>query len=272
MRRVHLYFDDSGVRRPDRNPQQARRDGMDYFALGGFLIHEDEIGALIATHRAFTTKWNITAPLHSTQIRGRRGAFAWLGRDASKEKDFLGDLEAMILALPIASIACVIDRPGYVARYSERYGQPWLLCRTAFTILAERAAKYASRCGARLEIYFEEAGEHEDRDIQSYARALETEGMPFDPASSSAYQGLRPDDFKAIIIGQPNRITKKVPMMQVADLVLYPMVKGGYDRKYRPYARLMQAARIIDAELKPEDRPTLGVKYSCFDHKKEGPG
>jgi hypothetical protein len=251
VKRMHLYFDDSGVRRPDHNPQEPRRDRMDYFALGGILLHEEEIGALIVAHRAFTAKWNVTEPLHSTRIRGRRGAFAWLGRDASQEEDFLGDIETLILGLPIISIACVIDRPGYVARYAERYGQPWLLCKTAFAILVERAAKYATRCGARLEIYFEESGEQEDRDIQSYARALENEGMPFDPASSGVYQGLRADDFKAILIGQPNRVTKKVPMMQIADLVLYPMVKGGYDQSYRPHAKLMEAARIVDAKLNP---------------------
>src|SRR5260370_17609008 len=151
MTRMHLYFDDSGVRQPDRTPQ-SRLDGMDYFALGGILIHEDKIGALIGAHRALTMKWHVTAPLHSTKIRGHRDAFAWLGKDASKASDFLGDLEAMILGLPIISIACVIDRPGYVARYAERYKQPWLLCKTAFAILVERAAKYALRCGAQLEI------------------------------------------------------------------------------------------------------------------------
>jgi hypothetical protein len=96
MKRVHLYFDDSDVRRPDRHPEQTRRDEMDHFALGGILIHEDEIGALIAAHNAFTQKWNVTAPLHSTRIRGRRGAFAWLGKDASREEAFLGDLARII--------------------------------------------------------------------------------------------------------------------------------------------------------------------------------
>jgi hypothetical protein len=65
IKRVHLYFDDSGVRRPDHNPQEHQRDQMDHFALGGILIHEEEIGALIATHRAFTANWKITDPLHS---------------------------------------------------------------------------------------------------------------------------------------------------------------------------------------------------------------
>lgn len=204
---------------------------MDYFALSGILIDEENIGSLIASYREFTKKWNITAPLHSTRIRGRRKAFTWLGRDAKKEQEFLGELETFIIGLPITSIACVIDRPGYVRRYTERYIKPWLLCKTAFGILIERAAKYASSLGARLDIYFEQAGEQEDRDIQSYARALKNEGMPFDAVSSGVYQGFRPDDFKSIVIGEPNRVTKQVPMMQVADLVLYPMVKGGYDQK-----------------------------------------
>ncbi len=95
--------------------------------------------------------------------------------------------------------------------------------------------------------------------------------MPFDATTSSGYHGLRPDDFKAIILDWPQRTTKNVPMMQIADLVLYPMVKGGYDPSYPPYAKLMESARIIDAKLKPEDRPSLGVKYSCFDKKKQGP-
>jgi hypothetical protein len=244
---------------------------MDYFALGGILIHEDDIGALVAAHHTFTAKWQITGPLHSTRIRGRRGTFAWLGKDASKESDFLIDLETMILGLPITGIACVVDRPGYVARYAERYKEPWLLCKTAFAILAERAAKYAASCDAQLEIYFEESGEHEDRAIQSYARALRKEGMPFDATTSSGYQALRGEDFRSIIVGLPKRVTKKVPMMQISDLVLYPMVKGGYDPGYRPYVKLMEAAQIIDGELDPKDRPSLGVKYSCFDKKKEGP-
>ena len=241
---------------------------MDYFALGGVLIPENEIGAVIEMHSAFVTRWKLTGPLHSTRIRGRRGQFTWLGRDKAQESDFLAELEEMILAMPVIGIACVIDRPGYVARYAERYKQPWLLCKTAFAILIERSAKFAERSGGWLEIFFEESGKKEDRDILSYARALETEGMPFDGANSKDYESLRPDDFKSILVGQPRRITKEAPMAQIADLLLYPMVKGGYDDSYPPYAKLMAASRILDATLKVDDRPSLGIKYSCFDFKK----
>lgn len=97
MKRLHLYFDDSGVRRPDHNPGQERSDGIDHFALGGVLIFKDDIGALIEAHKAFANRWKIEVPLHSTKIRGRRGDFAWLGKDANQEQDFLADLETMIL-------------------------------------------------------------------------------------------------------------------------------------------------------------------------------
>jgi hypothetical protein len=270
MTRIQLYIDESGTRHTDRVAVAPRADGMNHFALGGILIKEEAVGAVIKAHHTFTKKWNLLAPLHSTKIRGRRDAFKWLGEDADLEAAFCDDLEKMIIDMPVLCLACVVHRPGYVARYADRYKQPWLLCKTAFAILVERAAKYAARSGAHLQIYFEESGKQEDRAIQAYARLLETEGMPFDPDTSKTYDELKPEDFKKILIGQPSRIKKQVPMAQIADLVLYAMAKGGYDPLYRPYTQLMEAGRIIDALLNTYERPVLGVKYSCFD-KKQSP-
>ena|SRR5215207_3379654 len=83
-RRFHLYFDDSGSRNPDHKPNPSRRDGVDCFALGGVLIDEDDIGALIQGHREFMARWKLANPLHSTRIRGRRKAFAWLAADEDR--------------------------------------------------------------------------------------------------------------------------------------------------------------------------------------------
>jgi Protein of unknown function (DUF3800) len=268
MANVHLYIDDSGTRRPDRDPSTARSDGMDYFALGGILIHEEQIAPLLQSHRDLLARWELTSPLHSTKIRGRRGAFAWLGNDPDAENRFMADLEALILSLPIIGIACVIDRPGYNGRYAALYPQPWLLCKTAFAIIVERAAKYAARHDSKLEIYFEQVGKAEDRAIEQYVRDLRTSGMPFDPGTSAGYDNLKAADFKRIIAGEPNRITKKVPMSQIADLVLYPLAKAGYDKNYPPYKKLVDAKKIIDSTLEPAEVPTLGIKYSCFDQKK----
>ena len=57
-------------------------------------------------------------------------------------------------------------------------------------------------------------------------------------------------------------------MVQIADLLLYPVAKGGYDPSYKPYVDLMKAGRLIDAHLSAENRPNLGIKYSCFKSKR----
>lgn len=263
----HLYIDDSGSRYSDK-PQAQRSDGMDYFALGGVLIDEADVGAILASHSLLMTKWGLNAPLHSTKIRGRRGAFSWLSTDQSKADAFFADLEAFILSAPIVSISCVIDRPGYIARYAEKHPQPWLLCQTAFAILIERAAKYARQRDGRIAVYFEGAGKREDRGILSYMKAMKDVGMPFPGSAAAGYDSLSPEEFRALIRGEPNRVTKKVPMVQLADLVLYAMACGGYNVDYPPFRALHEHGRIIDALLKTEEIPAQGVKYSCFDTKK----
>ena len=38
-----------------------------------------------------------------------------------------------------------------------------------------------------------------------------------------------------------------------------------YDASYKPYLALMKAGRLIDSVVSSENRPLLGIKYSCFD-------
>lgn len=267
MPSLHLYIDDSGSRYPDRS-QSRRADGLDYFALGGVLIEEDEVESVRVSHAAFVDRWGLTAPLHSTKIRGKREAFSWLDKDNSKADEFFADLQRFILAAPIIGISCVIDRPGYVARYAEKHREPWLLCQTAFAILVERAAKFARDQNRQLRIYFEEAGKKEDRSILSYMKVLKNTGMPFPGSTAAGYASLTAEEFRSIVLGEPRRVTKNVPMVQLADLVLYTMARGGYYPDYPPFQALHAGGRIIDAYLKAEEIATRGVKYSCFDTTK----
>lgn len=265
MSRIHLYIDDSGSRNPDSDPQ-PRNDGMDCFALGGILIEESHIAELIKAHKDFAAKYSLAYPLHSTKIRGKRDNFTWLGKDTARADEFMADLESMILSLPALGIACVIDRPGYHTRYAEKYREPWMLCKTAYAILVERAAKYADSKGAKLEIYFEQAGGKEDKAIMLYAKSLRVDGMPFEDGGRAAgYANLVPADFGRIILGEPHRVTKKVPMIQFADMLLYPLAKAGYEPDYPPYRKLIDEGKVIDATLNAGDVKSLGVKYSCFD-------
>lgn len=237
---------------------------MDCFGLGGILVNEEDIDGLIAAYKAFRETWKIDYPLHSYKIRGGREEFGWL-KKPENAAEFLPALEAFLLSLPIIGIAAVVHRPGYVERYQEIYrDRMWMMCKTSYSVLIERSAKFARSRHRRLRVFFEGAGPIEDGDILAYAKALKKEGMPFDRQNSAAYGALSPDEFRQLVLGEPRRRTKATPMIQIADLVLYPMAKAGYDPTYKPYRKLMEHGRLIDALLDPKDIPTLGIKYSCF--------
>ena len=137
-------------------------------------------------------------------------------------------------------------------------------------ILIERVAKYAIRHGRKLRIYYEQSGKREDRRILSYMRDLRLSGMPFDRDRSASYNQLSASDFQGTVIGDPRRGSKSSTLLQIADLYLYPMAKGGYKSSYPPYVDLMNARRLIDAHLLSGEQFSSGIKYSCFDFKKEG--
>ncbi len=238
---------------------------MDCFGLGGVLINREDLNRVWDAHREFCDAWGITYPLHSYGIRGGRGNFSWL-KNPERAVEFLAELEMFLVSLPVIGIAAIIHRPGYVARYAERYGRrPWSMDKTAFSILIERAAKHARSEGRRLRVFFERSGKQEDRDMVAFMKELKSGGMPFDGDNTAAYGGLEADEFTELVLGEPKGRTKKTPMLQVADLYLYPMAKAGYDASYKPYLALMRAGRLIDSVLPPEDRQLLGIKYSCFD-------
>jgi hypothetical protein len=267
MTKFHLYIDDSGSRYL-KVQQDPRADGMDCFALGGIIVDEDDVSAILERHAAFCREWGLTYPLHSTKIRGRRNNFAWLGKDKATRDRFYSGLDALILDLPIVSIACVIHRPGYSDRYADKYPEPWMLCQTAFSILVERSCKFVRQRDGKLEVFFEESGKIEDRALIAYMKAMKADGMPFLGPDAANYDGLGPADFQSLVLGDPRRVTKQVPMIQVADIVLYAMAKGGYDPSYRPFLDLHTSKRIIDQHVDQSAIRLEGVKYSCFENVK----
>ena len=139
------------------------------------------------------------------------------------------------------------------------------MCKTAYQILIERSAKFCDLEGRKLEVFFEECGKHEDRDIISYTRELKTTGSFFNEDNSGRYDPLIASEYKRIVLGEPRRKTKKVSMIQVADLFLYPMAKGGYDPGYRAYTSLLENNMLIDCFLTEEEVESKGIKYSCFE-------
>ncbi len=262
-----LYLDDTGNRSPGtifRQPE-VRSDGMNCFGLGGMLVKEESVEELHRRHTEFCSQWQIDYPLHSSRIRGSQGRFGWL-KNPNKKEEFLAALQEFVLSLPIIGIACVVHRPGYLARYSAKYdGRVWDMCKTTYCILVERAAKFADVEGRNLEVYFERCGKMEDRNIVEYARDLKRYGNPFSEDASRGYRPLSAEDYRRVVLGEPHRMTKESPLLQIADLVLYPMAKGGYDSDYRPYRKLKEAGKLIDCLVAEEEVSIRGIKYSCFD-------
>jgi len=266
-----LYIDDSGSRDPDKQMLKGviRRDSMDYFALGGILIKDEDKNEILTKHKEFCDTWKIDYPLHSSSIRGGHGKFAWL-KKPENAAEFLPSLQEFIVGLPIIATACVINRPNHVLKYKENFPDNlWLMCKTAFSILIERTAKFSALNKRPLEIFFEESGKHEDRDIIRYLKELKQKGNPFNLDNSKKYTPLKAEDYKKIILGDPRRKTKKLPMLQIADLVLYPIAKSGYDPTYKPYVSLKKNGILIDTKLNPEQIKAMGIKYSCFGELKK---
>lgn len=263
---MHFYMDDSGTRHPDRKIGRKPSHGYDWFGLGGVLIRQEDEEVARSLHSTFCRKWNVTKPLHSAEIRSMSGAFAWLGTACAKKRQaFLEDLYQLMAQSPLVGTACVIDRPGYNHRYLDKYGRDrWLLCKTAFSVAVERTTKFADSQGYKLKVFVERSDRKTDKTVKDYYDALRSEGMPFSSGNSSIYAPLSADKFGEVLYEFRTK-NKSSPVMQLADLFLWPMCIGGYDRENRPHKRLLADRKLIDCILPAATVPMLGIKYSCWE-------
>jgi hypothetical protein len=265
---MNLYLDDSGSRHPDKKTPNAPRN-RDWFALGGVLVRDDDELSIREKHGKFMERWDLdpdTTFLHSHEIRFATGNFTFLGGLGPAERDaFFADLFDLINSSGLLGFACVIDRPGYNARYRGKYGvEGWSLCKTAFPIVVERAAKYAREKGCKVRVFVERTDKVTDSWMEGYYRHLKQKGLPFDGGTSGKYGPLTQAELGNLLHDFKKK-NKSSPLMQLADLYLYPMCLGGYVRSYRPYQELMKAGRLIDCHLKVEEIPSRGIKYSCWE-------
>lgn len=261
-----FYIDDSGTRHPDRKAQSTHHK-QDWFALGGILIDDDDIASANELIVAFRGRWPQlgTVPLHSYEIRGGHENFKWLRTDNEVRNRFLGDLERLLFVLPVVGLACIIDRPGYNHRYREKYGrQRWSLCKTAFDVVVERAAKLSMDRNRKLRVYVERTNKVDDAVLRGYYDTLKATGHSFNQKSASIYNPLASVDYTRILYDFKTK-DKSSKLMQIADIYLWPMCMGGYDEGHRAYAALKDAGKLIDCFLSDELITERGIKYSCFD-------
>lgn len=245
------------------------KHGHDWFALGGILINDEDISQAKQMIVDFRSCWPQMgdAPFHSSDIRGSHGAFKWLGQTPGTFEAFAGELATLLHNLPVIGLACVIDRPGYNRRYQEKYGrQRWSLCKTAFAIAVERATKLAIAQERKLRIYIERSSKKDDQKMQEYYDILRDKGHWFNPATAEKYSPSASADYRQTLYEFRTK-QKSSPLMQIADLYLWPICMGGYEQDCRPYRSLLDAGKLIDCSLSGSDVDRLGIKYSCFDSK-----
>lgn len=266
---MHLYLDDSGTRNANRVSGMRAAHRYDWFALGGVIIKQEDEAAARQQHADFMKEWGLdpaTVFLHSFEIRNKTGDFTWLAKLSPDEFGrFMEGLYQLMQSPPFMGFACVIDRPGYEHRYRAKYGRDqWSLCKTAFSVLAERAAKHARANGYKLKIFAERADKVVDGWMRGYYDHLREHGMPFATENMQPYAPLTAAELKATLYEFRTK-KKSSPIMQLADLYLWPMAIGGYHRSNRTYARLLADQKLIDAHVEAEAVDKLGIKYSCWD-------
>lgn len=235
--------------------------------MGGVLVVDDDPEDVVrARYDALRAKWKIECELHSSEIRMKAQRFRWLrGRPAEEQNEFLADIGSLVTSPELTAIACVIDRPGYDARYREKYGhERWLLCKTAFTVVVERAVKFARSHNAKLRVLVERSDKVVDDMLRGYYEDLRTNGHPFDASNASKYAPLSVEQFRETLY--EFRVKwKSSPLTQIADLVLWPMCIGGYDKANIAYSMLKRTGTLIDCKLPKTDVPERGIKYSCWE-------
>lgn len=259
-----FYIDETGNRNPNHKPDLGRQN-RDWFAIGGILVKAEDIEACKAKRQSFVEKWGIKSPLHMTDMHGCHKAFSWLGRLTDEAHDaFWSDYKGMLASLPVIGLACVIDRPGYVARgYLNAHADPWLLCRSAFDISVERATKIAIRDGRKLSVVFE-ADVGINAIIKGYFKNLKENGLGFDGGRSGKYEPLSVEQFQATLSTIESK-NKDNPMLQIADTYLYAIARQAYDKQFHVFKRLRDSRRIANFALTNEEIPHMGIKYYCFD-------
>ncbi len=263
---LNFYIDDSGSRHPDKD---TAAHSATWFGLGGVIVREEDEAEARALYDAFRERWEEHlrgAPLHSHEIRNKNGPFAWLGKDRELCSRFLADVSDLISKAPIICTACVIDRAGYRNRYGLMYSpeQRWSLCKTAFAVVVERAVKWASVSDQRVRIFVERSDKTTDAWMKNYYTDLRVNGMPFNPKSMASYAPAEASLFHRTLYDFKTK-NKSSPMMQLADLCLYPICRSGYDETGRAYGLLVEQRKLINTLLKDVDVPLMGVKYSCFE-------
>lgn len=263
----HLFLDETGSRRLDKLEKTANEHPR-WFAIGGVIVADEDMDRCRDELAAFCSRWpELVPPLHLTDMRARRKHFSWLERlDGAEQSRFWADYHDFLAGLPVTGMACVVHRPGYLARgYGRGEGQAkWDLCKSAFNIVVERSAKYAADQGRRLKVVFERSDKDTDHRMKAYFALLKDRGTQFNAERSAKYSPMGTADLVSTLVGIEPK-PKDAKLLQIADSYVYGISKGRYEPSFTLFERIRDQGRLMDDQIDAEKVPTRGIKYYCFD-------
>ncbi|NNM76786.1 DUF3800 domain-containing protein [Sphingomonas sp. ID1715] len=267
MAELTFYMDETGNRHPDKKSDQSRA-GRDWFGFGGYLIKREDEGHAKQLRQDIADQWAVHDPFHITDMLSETKRFAWLGRASQKQRSqFWSEYRDFLSTVPAIGLACIIDRPGYIARgYLEKHGNDrWLLCRSAFDIAVERAVKFARTQDRKLRIIFE-SDPSLNATVVGYFDNLKANGLAFNKENSGKYEPLSQEVFASVLTTIEYK-PKANPLLQIADSYIYALARGKYDKKFDIWREIRDGQRVMDFALGGDAAliKAMGVKYYCFD-------
>jgi len=262
--RYVFYMDECGTLTSCKGDSNENSELNEFcFAIGGVIVPFEVTKNIIDTVKSFKQKWDIPN-LHGSKIRGHRKPFRFLENKKNKKK-FISELEKIIINSNVIVHACVICRPGYRDRYKKKYPDRsrWDMSKTAFEISVERATKFALNSERILDVAFEQSGRKEDEKIKGYFENLKKNGSSFSAENSKKYSPLTENHYNKYL-GKIWSDGKRNELLNLADLVLHPIVSAGLGKDNRAYNTFVENKMLIN--YKNQDS-NVAVKYSCFDGK-----
>ncbi len=258
MSEFGLYIDETGSGAP------GVRDEFPYFGLGGILVELANTTTIRQSVRQFKKTWGIeeSVALHGRQIRAMKGDFRWLNNLTLAEViEFKKAITELIVTSPVVAHGCIVHKENYYARYYEKHKENlWHMRTSAAAILIERVVKYIKELGgSRLTVYFEVSGEVEDRIFKNTYKQLRKTGHPFSEIANK-YSPLPNQDF-SILDEFPIATDKDNELIQIADLVLFPIATAKKGTRNSTYEEIVAKSKIVDTLTSDL---TAWVKYYCF--------
>lgn len=152
---------------------------------------------------------------HSSEIRGRKGAFS---DKVINYNDFINDLSEVMKNLPVQLISMCIDKEKLCRRHGTNAWHPYC---TGLTFMLERYVNFILEEGEKGIIILEGRGKKEDRTILDHIKNIMDEGTYYVPPY------LFKDKLKGVYFNPKwqNGGQKSYFGLEIADLCAYPIYK-----------------------------------------------